>query len=93
MFEADRNVSVKRLYVVDRAAGDKITYMPLYEYLCQECDSPFDRLSSISEADEAICPSCGGSHTRRLLSVIGGLATQSPGQTSGCGCGGACSCN
>jgi putative FmdB family regulatory protein len=67
--------------------------MPLYEYLCENCERSFERLSSIAAADEALCPSCGGSETRRLLSVIGGLHTQSPRPTSGCGCGGACSCN
>ena len=67
--------------------------MPLYEYLCEDCERSFERLSSIAGADDALCPSCGGSDTRRLLSVIGGLATQSKQVSSGCACGGACSCN
>jgi putative FmdB family regulatory protein len=74
--------------------------MPLYEYLCEDCERSFERLSSFAGADDVRCPQCDGSHTRRLLSVIGGLGGQSKSvdtgslpMASGCACGGACSCN
>jgi putative FmdB family regulatory protein len=67
--------------------------MPVYEYLCEDCERSFERLSSMAAADDAACPACGGSQTRRLLSVIGGLGNQSMQVSSGCACGGACSCN
>jgi putative FmdB family regulatory protein len=67
--------------------------VPLYEYLCENCERSFERLSSIAKADETPCPFCGTAQTRRLVSVIGGLGTQSHGPISGCGCGGSCSCN
>ena len=67
--------------------------MPLYEYLCEDCERSFERLSSFAGADDAPCPSCGGADTRRLLSVIGGLGNQPTETSSGCACGGACSCN
>ena len=45
--------------------------MPLYEYLCRDCESIFDELRPISVADSPIkCPACGGSATTRKLSLF-----------------------
>jgi putative FmdB family regulatory protein len=67
--------------------------MPLYEYICEDCERSFERLSPMSDADMARCPFCGTDRTRRVLSVIGGLAGRGTAQAAGCACGGACSCN
>ncbi|MGD1997009.1 MAG: zinc ribbon domain-containing protein, partial [Anaerolineae bacterium] len=50
--------------------------MPLYEYLCADCETQFDALRSMAEADDPIaCPDCGSKQTARtisLFSAIGG---------------------
>ena len=40
--------------------------MPIYEYHCLDCNSTFDRLRSMSKADDPIaCIYCKGYNTRR----------------------------
>jgi putative FmdB family regulatory protein len=69
--------------------------MPMYEYVCMECESHFEELLRWDEADPG-CPDCGSERTRRQLSVFAahGTAKQpsfgGPG-AGGC-CGGSCGC-
>ena len=70
--------------------------MPIYEYVCQECEKRFDALRSMSEADKAIaCVKCGSDRTSRAISVFfaqsGGKVVA--GNNGGCGscAGGSCS--
>ncbi len=43
--------------------------MPLYEYVCQSCGAPFEKLTSFAQADQPqTCPKCGDTHSRRKLS-------------------------
>lgn len=43
--------------------------MPMYEYVCQECSKPFEKLVSMSQADkQQACPTCGSQQTQRQLS-------------------------
>jgi putative FmdB family regulatory protein len=44
--------------------------MPLYEYVCPECQQLFEKRVAIAEADQAACPRCGSQHTKRQLSRI-----------------------
>jgi putative FmdB family regulatory protein len=41
--------------------------MPLYEYICQECQHPFEVL--VFGGDEPECPSCHGKKLERQLSL------------------------
>jgi putative FmdB family regulatory protein len=78
--------------------------MPLYEYYCSSCNTKFDALRSISQADAPIaCDNCESQRTARVLSVffaaVGGDSSANdftPAQTrsggGGCGCGGHCAC-
>ncbi len=74
----------------------RISAMPIYEYLCLECNDVFDALRPMSQADSAIvCQACESEHTSRMISVFfaqsnGESLTQSNG--GGCACGGSCSC-
>ena len=70
--------------------------MPIYEYVCMECESHFEELVRNGEA--VSCPDCEGSKVKRQFSVFAthGTAGQpSFGEmTSGGGCcGGSCGCN
>ncbi|MBM3725852.1 MAG: zinc ribbon domain-containing protein [Acidobacteria bacterium] len=54
--------------------------MPMYEYRCESCDRPFEKLRRMSEADSATsCPHCQSSQVKRELSCFA---------TTGCGGGG-----
>ena len=71
--------------------------MPIYEYICKDCDTHFEAIRSMKEADSPImCKECEGRNTRRQISVFfansGGkaVAGTSSGGCSGCS-GGSCS--
>ena len=72
--------------------------MPLYEYVCDECDTEFERLQPMSAGRYADCPECG-EPSRRVLSLmaapvlVGAGAGPSPmGVSAGACCGGSCGC-
>jgi putative FmdB family regulatory protein len=68
--------------------------MPIYEYVCMECESHFEEL--VRNGEHVRCPDCEASNVRRQLSVFathGTAATPSFGGGSGGGCcGGSCGC-
>jgi putative FmdB family regulatory protein len=75
--------------------------MPLYEYVCKDCNTRFDALvRNLAAADSVTCESCSGRNVRRLISTfatVGGFgdqATASQFKMSGGGgcCGGSCGC-
>ena len=45
--------------------------MPIYEYNCRDCSNTFEKMRPMSKADaKAACPECGGTQTRRGLSLF-----------------------
>ncbi|MBI4868092.1 MAG: zinc ribbon domain-containing protein [Candidatus Wallbacteria bacterium] len=45
--------------------------MPIYEYSCESCHTPFELLVPITQADTLPpCPSCASTDTRKLLSLF-----------------------
>ncbi len=52
--------------------------MPIYEYVCKECNHPFEllRLSSKGFKDAA-CPECGSKKVAKKLSVFAAAVTDS----------------
>jgi putative FmdB family regulatory protein len=45
--------------------------MPLYEYICQECDIHFEKRVGFSEADsDQECPACGCKQSRKQISLF-----------------------
>jgi len=42
--------------------------MPIYEYVCQSCQQPFEAL--IMGSEKAECPACGSSKLEKQLSVF-----------------------
>jgi putative FmdB family regulatory protein len=70
--------------------------MPIYEYVCMQCESHFEEL--VRNGAHPDCPDCGAADVRKQLSVFAahGTATQvsvnpSPRAGGGC-CGGSCGC-
>jgi len=45
--------------------------MPIYEYVCQDCGSKFEKLlRRPGEAAQLVCPSCGKDHLEQALSTF-----------------------
>ncbi len=49
--------------------------MPLYEYVCDNCQCKFELLRRMSQADEAVgCPSCEHDSAHRVLSLFAAIS-------------------
>jgi len=65
--------------------------MPIYEYYCQDCDTRFEKLVSLSRSNEQPpCPNCTGGHTRKLLSAFASVHASDDGGVSVSSSGGGC---
>ncbi len=71
--------------------------MPIYEYVCMECECHFEELVRQTDASPS-CPDCGGARVVKQYSVFAahGTAVQPSfggggGSGGGC-CGGGCGC-
>lgn len=62
--------------------------MPLFEYLCKDCDRRFEALVYGSNQPE--CPSCHGRKLEQQLSVFAVGATKSPAPRASRGACGSC---
>ena len=71
--------------------------MPIYEYICDTCDTRFEKIV-INKQQEIACPKCAGKKATIQLSVFAtadGSSPKSSGPPSGGGgcCGGGCGCH
>jgi putative FmdB family regulatory protein len=76
--------------------------MPIYEYICEDCQTHFEKIV-LNRAQEIACPKCAGKKNALQLSVFsaangssnGASAKPSGGFSGGGGscCGGGCGCN
>lgn len=69
--------------------------MPIYEYVCRECNKKFEVITRTSDAPGA-CPHCGSSDAQLQLSVFAGRSTNGgarPSAGGGCCGGGGCGCH
>ncbi len=75
--------------------------MPIYEYLCSDCNHSFEALVRNSKETPAACPECKSSRLKRKISTFapsvpaghgGGCAHEAvcPSASPSCGCGGGC---
>lgn len=61
--------------------------MPLYGFICQDCQEDFEELVSVSKLDEVACPNCESNSVERQLSMVASLKTNgSSGISSGAAC-------
>ncbi|MEW5724647.1 MAG: zinc ribbon domain-containing protein [Thermodesulfobacteriota bacterium] len=54
--------------------------MPLFEYICQDCENRFEALVLSSE-EEVLCPAC---ESQRLEKLFSPFARTSGGSSTGC---------
>jgi putative FmdB family regulatory protein len=77
--------------------------MPIYEYLCDDCDTRFEKIV-INKQQEIACPTCASKKASIQLSVFAtanggsnGAPAKSSSSSSGSGggscCGGGCGCH
>jgi putative FmdB family regulatory protein len=69
--------------------------VPIYEFVCMECESHFEELVKVDAV--ADCPDCGAANVRKKFSSFAAHGTTSTpsfgGPTGGGGCcGGSCGC-
>jgi len=62
--------------------------MPLYEYKCFDCETCFDVLRGMSDADLPIaCPKCGSEKTARMISLFSAVGSEGVIAGAGSSCG------
>jgi putative FmdB family regulatory protein len=75
--------------------------MPIYEYICDDCETPFERIV-LNKNQEIACPKCAGKKNTIQLSVFsapngnGNGASAAPSaqiSSGGSCCGGGCGCH
>ncbi len=45
--------------------------MPMYTFICRDCEQPFERKLRMSQSSETQdCPTCGSLDTRKSISAI-----------------------
>ena len=65
--------------------------MPIYEYVCQECETTYERLVR-SDSERIECPKCGSGKKKLQFSVFaspkpnGSAASSSESAASSCAC-------
>ena len=67
--------------------------MPMYEYVCMECESHFEEL--VRGDQQVLCPQCGATKVAKQLSTFSMIGTGGTGQSAAFGggcCGGSCGC-
>jgi putative FmdB family regulatory protein len=69
--------------------------VPIFEYVCDDCGTRFEKLVRRSDANGIQCPSCGEKHLTQQLSTFaahsnGAMAQSTPAEMRSCP-GGMCS--
>jgi putative FmdB family regulatory protein len=69
--------------------------MPVYEYVCTDCDTKFEQLRPLSKMDDAASCPRGHPTGQRVLSIFAAMTRDASGEAvqvgGGCGgCGGGC---
>jgi putative FmdB family regulatory protein len=63
--------------------------MPIFEYVCQNCGTKFEKLVLSSRRTTSLqCPQCGAEDVKKALSVFGSTGSAASGAASAAaGCG------
>jgi len=65
--------------------------MPIYEYLCKDCDTTYERLVR-SSADKVACPKCGSGKKELQFSVFASSKPNGSGSASASSSASSCAC-
>lgn len=60
--------------------------MPLYGFVCHECQHEFEELVSVSKIDEVTCPDCKSAEVERQLSLVASIKTTGSAASSSAAC-------
>lgn len=60
--------------------------MPIFEYNCTECGCNFEKLHKTTAEPKPVCPGCGSTETRKMLSAFSSAGSTTSGE--GCYSGG-----
>jgi putative FmdB family regulatory protein len=52
--------------------------MPIFEYLCEDCGTKFEKLVRRAASNDVLCPSCGKNHLKQEFSTFAAHANGSP---------------
>ncbi len=63
--------------------------MPIYEFRCEDCGHVFEELVRFGDDPELKCPECGGTDTRKAVSLFG-FSGVNTGSSSSASSGAAC---
>ena len=44
--------------------------MPIFEFICSDCQQPFEELVFGSNTEDVMCPSCGSEQVRKKMSTF-----------------------
>jgi putative FmdB family regulatory protein len=68
-----------------------VAAVPVYEYVCMECESHFEEL--VRGEEQVACPDCAATNVSRQFSTfaVHGVTKVATGGGGGC-CGGSCGC-
>ena len=44
--------------------------MPIFEFVCSDCEQPFEELVFGSAIDDIVCPTCGSKQVRKKMSTF-----------------------
>lgn len=64
--------------------------MPAYDYLCDACESRFERRQKMSDPALETCPACGGPVHRLISGGAGAITGQAQAEMPSCGAGACC---
>jgi len=63
--------------------------MPIYEYICEDCDQEFEKMVRFSEAEfSPFCPVCGSQQTHKQISRISAALGEFGSDNSSSSCSG-----
>jgi|SRR5580693_731881 putative FmdB family regulatory protein len=80
--------SSRKFILIVAAVSTRVTLMPIFEYICQECQHEFETL--VFGRDKAKCPKCESQKLSPQLSVFAVSAKSTAGPASPTGACGSC---
>ena len=71
---------------VKGTSGTHCTYMPSYDFVCQDCAKQYEirvSMSAYAAGEGRQCPECGSTRAERAFTAVNVIGSRSGGQFSG----------